>query len=226
MNNINRRILIIIIVAMVAILGGLGIYKYKSVQTYNGLIKTANEYMEKGKYDQSVELLQESLSYKNDDKVKDSIELAKKLKEASAIYNQGLKLMDEKKYLEAINEFEKITKEDDKIYEEANKKIEECRKVYEALDKKNNKEDEDKPSKNITPDNACDIIKKYVKSDNGNINFRYDHDETKKGVQYYVIQAFEDHSDHITTIGWYYVDKNTGKAYELDVVSNSLVPLK
>lgn len=210
---------------MSTILGGLCIYRYRSVQTYNRLIKTANEYMEKGKYDESLELLQESLSYKNDDKVKNSIEVAKKLKEASVIYNHGVKLMDEKKYLEAINEFEKITKEDDKIYEEAKKKIEECRKVYEALDKKNNKEDENKSSKTITPDSACDIVKKYVKSDT-NINFRYDHDETKKGVQYYVIQAFEAHPDHITTIGWYYVDKNTGNAYELDIVSNSLVPLK
>lgn len=226
MNNINRKTLIIIILAIIVVFGGLGVYKYNNMQTYNRLVNSANEYLEKGKYDQSLALFEESLAYKNDNKVKNGIELAKKLKEASVIYNKGVKLMDEKKYLEAINEFEKITKDDGKIYEDAKKKIEECRKVYEALNKDNNKDNENKAGEKITPNGACDIVKKLIKSNNTNIKFRYDHDDTKKGVSYYVIQAFEDMSDHVATIGWYYVDKNTGKAYEWDLVSDSLVPLK
>lgn len=222
----NRKIIIITVTAIMVIAGGFGIYKYNNIQAYNKLVNSANKYMEKGKYDQSVALFEESLSYKNDDKVKKSINLAKQLKEANEIYNNGIKFMDEKKYAQAINEFEKINKEDDKIYEEAKKKIEECRKLNVASDKNTNKQGENKASGKITPQEACDIVKNQIKSNNANIKFRYDHDDTKNGVKYYVIQAFEDLSDHVATIGWYYVDINTGKAYEWDLISDLLVPLK
>jgi tetratricopeptide (TPR) repeat protein len=222
----NRKIIIIIVTAIVVIAGGLGIYRYNNIKAYNKLVNSANQYMEKGKYDQSLALFEESLSYKNDVKVKKSIDLAKQLKEANEIYNNGIKFMDEKKYARAINEFEKINKEDDKIYEEAKKKIEECKKVKGASDKNINKENENKASGKITPQGACDIIKNQIKSNNANIKFKYDHDDTKDGIKYYVIQGFEDMSDHVATIGWYYVDINTGKAYEWDLIANSLIPLK
>ncbi|KAJ51156.1 tetratricopeptide (TPR) repeat protein [Clostridium tetanomorphum] len=236
MNNVNKKILIVVSVVILGIASIVGIYRYKSGKNYENLINSANNHMKDGKYDEAIEVLQESLSYKMDESVKDKIELAKQYKEAKAIYDRGIKFVSEKKYLEAIKEFEKITKEDGKIYSEAISKIKECKKQYEALNTNNKKNTESNKQGNensgngvnakITPDYACELVKKQLKGNNDKMKFNYDHDDVKNGVQYYVIQAFEDLSDHVATSGWYYVDKNTGKVYEWDLSSDLLIPLK
>ncbi|MHC1682668.1 MAG: N-acetylmuramoyl-L-alanine amidase [Clostridiaceae bacterium] len=55
---------------------------------------------------------------------------ANNLKEDKSFYDEGIQLMNDKKYLEAIEQFSKISKEADKFYSEAENYIEECKKQY------------------------------------------------------------------------------------------------
>lgn len=127
-NKIQKIAIISIVVAIVIIGGGFGIFKYNKIQTYNNLINTANKDMDQGEYDQAIALFNQSLQYKNDPNIQKNIKLAKNLKEVKNICNEGKKLMDDKKYSDAIAQFQKVTKEDDKLYNNAQKNIEECKK--------------------------------------------------------------------------------------------------
>jgi len=42
---------------------------------------------------------------------------------------------------------------------------------------------------------------------------------------YYAIEVFEDHPDHIIALAWYYVDTESKKVYERDIMSMELIPL-
>lgn len=133
---------IAVIVVVVAVAGGIGIYQYNKFKTYNNLITTANKEMEKGEYGQAIALFNQSLQYKNDPDIQKSIKLATDLKEIKAVFDEGTKLMNDKKYLEALEHFEKITKEDYDLYNNAQNNIIEC-SIQLANDAvKNNKYDD------------------------------------------------------------------------------------
>ena len=101
-----KKIVSISVVAVLVIIGiGFGGYKYTKINKYSSLIKDANKYMEDGEYDKAIDVFQQSLSYKNDVNVENSIKLAKSLMEVKKVYDQGIKLMNDKKYLEAIEQF-------------------------------------------------------------------------------------------------------------------------
>lgn len=129
-----KKIVSISVVAILVIIGiGFGGYKYTKINKYSSLIKDANKYMEDGEYDKAIDVFQQSLSYKNDVNVENSIKLAKSLMEVKKVYDQGIKLMNDKKYLEAIEQFKKIGKESSKLYNSAQSKIKESTKQYVAL---------------------------------------------------------------------------------------------
>lgn len=129
-----KKIGIISVVAVLVIIGAaFGGYKYTKINKYNSLIKDANKYMEDSQYDKAIALFQQSLSYKNDANIENSIKLAKSLAEVKKVYDKGIKLMNDKKYLESIEQFKKIGKESDKLYNNAQNKINECTKEYMAL---------------------------------------------------------------------------------------------
>ncbi|WML33230.1 tetratricopeptide repeat protein [Clostridium sp. OS1-26] len=126
-----KRISIIIAIAVIGFIGaGLGAYKYHKAQEYKNLITTANNYMNSGEYDKAIALFNQSLSYKEDISIKSNIKLAENLKEVKSSYDKGISLMNDKKYLEAMEQFKKVTKEDDKLYNNAQKSINECKKQY------------------------------------------------------------------------------------------------
>lgn len=92
------------------------------------------------------------------------------------------------------------------------------------------KDDSNKQTTNndgkVTQDKAIEIVSKYVNSKNQGAKFTFDHIQKRENVDYYVIRAYVDMSDHIATLGWYYVDVNNGKAFEWDLLDDKLVPLK
>lgn len=147
MNNDKlKKIIIISTISALVIIGvGVGTYKYNKIQAYNNLINNANKYMDQRDYDQAIALFNQSTQYKNDPNIQSSIKLAQSLKEVKGVFDEGVKLMSDKKYLEAMNQFQRVTKEDNKLYSDTQKKIEECKKQLIALSNdeiKDNKFDE------------------------------------------------------------------------------------
>lgn len=141
-----KHMAIVCILAMaVIIVGGTGIYQYNKIKAYNNLITTANKYMDSGEYDKAIALFNQSLGYKKDASIERSIKLAENLKNIKAIYDDGMKSINDKRYLEAIKKFINVTKEDDRLYSSAQKNIAECKsKLIEIINEsvKNNKFDE------------------------------------------------------------------------------------
>ncbi|WP_123053693.1 tetratricopeptide repeat protein [Clostridium sp. JN-1] len=121
-------ILILVIVVLVSVV--FGTYKYNKVQAYNNLITTANKYMDQNNYDKAETLFEQSLKYKEDSSVEKNIKLAATLKKFKEIYDDGMKLASDKKYLEAIKKFKTIDKSGLKWYSNAQKEINECKKKY------------------------------------------------------------------------------------------------
>lgn len=124
-NSIIVGILLICVVGIV-----FGATKYEQAQAYNKLIDTANKDMEQGDYDQAIAIFNQSLQYKDDPNVRQSIKLATNLKESKSIFINATKLMESKNYIAAIEEFKKIIKGDEKLYSDAQSNIEECKKRY------------------------------------------------------------------------------------------------
>lgn len=87
------------------------------------------------------------------------------------------------------------------------------------------KVNKDKNDGKITPEKSSKIVSKYINSENPNIKCRYDHLEKKGGIDYYVVHMYESMQDHVATLGWYYVDVNTGKVFKLDLISDKLIEL-
>lgn len=129
-NKIKKIAIICTIAVVVVVSGGIGLYQYNKIKTYNDLISTANKNIEQGEYDQAIALFNQSLQYKNDPDIQKSIKSATELKEIKSVFDEGTKLMNDKKYLEAIEHFEKITKEDYQLYNNAQSNIEECKKQF------------------------------------------------------------------------------------------------
>lgn len=147
----NKKKLIISIALIAAFTAtAFGTYEYNKIQTYNTLVNNANKYMEQGNYDQSITLFNESLQYKDDANVRSSIKLASSLKELKAIYDEGLRLANEKKYNEAIDQFKKITQIDSKLYSNAQQKIQDCKKLQDSLVK----QEQDKQTNSIDQQNT------------------------------------------------------------------------
>ena len=262
----------ILVLAIIAILGAstFGAYKYFNYKNYKKLADSGNTYLEKKDYNKAISTFKESLKYKYDKNIKNSLELAEDLKEDQDAYNKALKFFSEKKYLQAITELKKIKSNNKDLYNKALDKINECTKEYvkvniesakeaiskgdyigakgylslvlaqdssnsEALELIKKCEDVNKTSDNknsdsntknspVTKEQAESLIISLKKFEN-NIKCTYDHDDKKDGRDYYVLQAYESMQDHIATIGWYYVEKSTGKAFEYDIIADKLIPL-
>lgn len=173
----KRKITIISVIVVIAIVcGGFGIYKYNKVQAYNNLINTANKDMDKGEYDQAIALFNQALQYKNDPTIEKNIKLAASLKEVKSIFDEGTKLMNDKKYLEAIEQFKKVTKGDDKLYSNAQKSIEECKKQFAAQNIQLAKD----ALKNNKSDDANKYLDEVLKVDSNNAEAKKLKDDVKQ----------------------------------------------
>lgn len=161
------KIPIAIVIIVIALMGmGSGIYKYNKVQAYNNLVTTANKYMAQGDYDKAEALFEQSLKYKADYLVEKNIKLSATLKKFKGIYNDGIKLVNDKKYLEAIEKFKTIDKSGLKWYTNAQKEIKECKKQYIAQ----NIQFANDAIKNNKYDDANKYLDGVLKLDSNNVN--------------------------------------------------------
>jgi tetratricopeptide (TPR) repeat protein len=108
------------------------IIKSYDTNNFNNYLSKGQEYLSNGDYKEAVLNFDNALKYNKNDNIEinNLIDRAMLLKQSSDAFDQGAELVYEKKYLEAINSFIKVSKEDDIRYEIAQEKIEECRKVF------------------------------------------------------------------------------------------------
>lgn len=122
------------------------------------------------------------------------------------------------------------TKKDEEVKKEQETKKEKESQKETSSNTEGSKVDQNKQTTNndgkVTQNKAVEIVGKYVNSKDQKAKVQFDHIQKRDNVDYYVIRAYEDMSDHIATLGWYYVDVNNGKAFEWDLIEDKLIPLK
>ncbi|HDK7157770.1 TPA: zinc-ribbon domain-containing protein [Clostridium botulinum] len=126
----KKTIIIVFIVLIVMVGGGFGTYKYVQARKFNDLVNAADGNFYKNNYNEAIQLYSKALYYKDDGKIKNKLSLAQTYKKNEDIYNQGIKLINEKKYLEAIQKFSQVNKEALKIYNDSQEKVKECKQNY------------------------------------------------------------------------------------------------
>ncbi|MGO5073131.1 hypothetical protein ACTQ4K_04095 [Clostridium sporogenes] len=128
---LNKKTMVIVFIVLIVMVGGgFGTYKYVQARKFNDLVNTADANFYKNNYNEAIQLYSKALSYKDDGKIKNKLSLAETYKKNEDIYNQGLKLINEKKYLEAIQKFSQVNKEALKIYDDSQEKVKECKQNY------------------------------------------------------------------------------------------------
>lgn len=73
-------------------------------------------------------------------------------------------------------------------------------------------------SKSISQDDALNIVKKSLGNMPSGHMINYDHSQEKDGKNFYVFRYYNQSG----TIGWFYIDKATGKIYVLRLYPNTL----
>ncbi|MBU3091667.1 hypothetical protein KPL35_06210 [Clostridium sp. CF011] len=154
----------------------------------------------------------------------------KKIKEQKVSKNQ--KKIEEQKVPKNQKKIEeqKVPEEQKKLKEqrllENQKKIEEQKKADKAeVGKEANNINENIKKNEFTKEKAIEIVSKIVINKNQKVKVGYDHTQKKGGKDYYVLRVYDDMSDHISTLGWYYVQVDTGKAFEWDLIEDTLTPI-
>jgi hypothetical protein len=86
--------------------------------------------------------------------------------------------------------------------------------------------------KSITQQDAFTKVKNIVGNPGKGYHLDFDHMQMVNNKQYYVMHLYEIVIDdketgdsHTATYGWYYVDKETGDVYQLNLPSNNLVKI-
>ncbi|MCR1175580.1 zinc ribbon domain-containing protein [Clostridium botulinum] len=129
--TLNKKTIIIVFILLIVMVGGgFGTYKYVQARKFNDLVNAADENFYRNNYNEAIQLYSKASSYKDDDKIKNKLSLAQTYKKNEDIYNQGLKLINEKKYLEAIQKFSQVNKQALKIYNDSQEKVKECKQNY------------------------------------------------------------------------------------------------
>lgn len=128
--TIKKKVLIIS-VSILIILSATGLYYYfNKIKPYNDAMNNASKAIVSEDYDNAIAVYTEALSYKNNSDANKKIELAKLLKKSKSIYSTAIKQTADKKYLEAIDNFKKVDKQDSKRYSTAQSKVSKCKKLY------------------------------------------------------------------------------------------------
>lgn len=125
--KIKKAIIGLIVLIVICGSGFCG-YKYVQDKNFNDLVKSANMKLYTGNYDEAIQLYNKALICRNDSSVQKELEIAQGYKQYQSIYNEGLKLMNDKKYSEAIKKFSSINQSAAQIYNNAQGKISECKK--------------------------------------------------------------------------------------------------
>lgn len=81
----------------------------------------------------------------------------------------------------------------------------------------------------VTRDEAIALVAKKIGGVDATHKLVYDHSETVGGRDCYILHYYEVVEDsasesHAATLGWYAVEKSSGAAFKIDVVSWTLLP--
>lgn len=102
--------------------------------SYNNYMSKGQEYLSQGNYEEAVYNFDNALRYSKGeaDKISTLIDKAITLNMSMKSFEEGAKLLYDKKYEEAIRAFEKVSKEDTLRYDVAQEKIKECIREFAA----------------------------------------------------------------------------------------------
>ena len=166
MRKIKTKFIVALIILIILAIPS-AIYGY-SYYTYNTDLSYGENLLNEEKYDDSIEVFQKLKSNKffnnSSDFINSKITLASELKESKETFETANNLLNEKKFLEAIDEYSKIESLDEKRYAESQEKIKEAKNLYitenisKAKENANNKE----------YDNAISVLETLLKFDTDN----------------------------------------------------------
>ena len=125
----KKRVIILISIIIVGVIF-VTFYYMNKAQVYNKTLTAANKAVVIEEYNKAITLYEEALNYKKDPEVNKKISFAKLLIKSKATYAVAIKQTTDKNYLEAIDNFKKVDKQDSKRYSIAQSKISECTKLY------------------------------------------------------------------------------------------------
>ncbi|KZL92789.1 tetratricopeptide repeat-containing protein [Clostridium magnum] len=106
--RIVRNVVISVVTLCLAFISGFSMYRVGETIKYNNLVKQGNQYMQIGEYDKAIALFKQSLEYKKSDDAQSNIKKAERFKIDKSYHTEGVNLLNEKKYTEALAEFNKI----------------------------------------------------------------------------------------------------------------------
>jgi tetratricopeptide (TPR) repeat protein len=139
----NKKIGIITAgVLLVFVISVSSVYAF-GLKNYNALMTKGSALLKEDKFDSAIDVYKKAQSTyfgkKHVSEINSDIILAGRLKDSKQNYDQGIKLYNDKKYVEAIDSLKKVVKEDGKRYLDSNSKIEESKKIYTEENIKNAK---------------------------------------------------------------------------------------
>ena len=152
-------------------------------------------------------------------------------KQALVIQQKEVEKQKQEEVDKAEYEEKRVIEEQKKFEEEKKAKAETVKTEKAIVEKsKENANDDGSPEVDakksvFTKENAIEIVDKIITNKNTQVKIQYDHMQERNGKDYFVIRVYEGMSDHITTLGWYYVDGDTKKAYEWDLLEDKLKPI-
>jgi tetratricopeptide (TPR) repeat protein len=124
---------IIVLVVILVISVPVAAYGY-SAYSYNKQYNLAEKYKENDNYDDALLVLNKILPLAKNQQKKQAIEqevkIIEDLKQSKISYDEAMDIFNEKRYLEAIEAFKKVTEIDEKRYSDAQEKIAESKKLY------------------------------------------------------------------------------------------------
>jgi Tfp pilus assembly protein PilE len=110
----------------------------------------------------------------------------------------------------------------------ADSNTEQQKQAQETITKNETVKNSDSTSnEKLTSEKATEIIKNLTKNKYPDAKVVYDHQQSRDGKNYFVIHVYDYMPDQqsTSTIGWYYVEVNAGKAYEWDLITDKLTPI-
>lgn len=157
---------------------------------------------------------------------KESNEKIEKKKQEEIDKQAELKKLEKEKASKEQDALTKQKKIEEQKVMENEKKLAEQKKIDDAkAEKEDNNEKVINKNTELTKEKAIVLVSKIIISDNQKIKVGYDHTQKRDGKNYYVLRAYDDMADHISTLAWYYVDVTTGEAFEWNLMEDTLAPI-
>lgn len=134
MNNISRKKLIIVAFAIIVLIGiavPTSIHAYNNSR-YNKNFELGKKALDNREFDNAEKYFKVCLKYnsRKEAEINSELDLANLVKQSDLSYKQAMQLYNDKKYIDAIDAFKKVSDKDKKNYKDAQDKITLCRYTY------------------------------------------------------------------------------------------------